>query len=133
MAYELTLGPVRHEKNLKTGRFIKGSTPPLKGKKWEDVYSPEVIVRQKERVKNTFRRNLKGYCPAAGLNRRKVVAVKDGRFFVFESAREASEKTGAGCPNICECCKGHRKSSHGFRWFYEDDERWMELITKDNE
>lgn len=72
MAYELTLGPVRHEKNLRNGRFMKGSTPPLKGKKWEDVYSPEVIAKQKERIRHTFHRNPKGYCPVAGLNRKKV-------------------------------------------------------------
>lgn len=130
MAYELYLEPVRYEKNLQTGQFMKGNTPPLKGKKWEDLYSPEVIARQKERIKNTFRRNRKGYCPAAGLNRKKVVAVRDGQFFVFESARQASKKTGAKCCNICECCKGRRKSSAGFRWFYEEDENWMGLIEK---
>lgn len=130
MEHELYLSPVRPERNLKTGQFMKGHKPPLKGKTWKEVYSPEVYARQMERIRNTFRRNPKGYCPAAGINRKKVVAVKDGKFFVFDSAREASAKTGALSCKICECCKGRRKHSGGFRWFYESDERWLELVTK---
>lgn len=126
---ELTLNPVRPTRNLQNGQFLKGITPPLKGKTWEEFYSKETIEKQRQRIRETFKRNPKGCCPAAGHNKRKVVGINEGKFFVFESAREAHRITGAPASKITQCCRGSRKTSGGFKWFYENDNRWMKLIN----
>lgn len=38
----------------------------------------------------------------------------------FESMVDASADTGVSKPNICNCCKGNRKSAGGFRWSYNE-------------
>lgn len=37
---------------------------------------------------------------------------------VFKSLRDAARATGANPPNICNCCKGKKKTAGGFHWRY---------------
>ena len=37
----------------------------------------------------------------------------------YSSLTEASRQTGCSAPNICDCCKGNRKSAGGFIWKYK--------------
>lgn len=42
---------------------------------------------------------------------------KEGNFIAkYESAREAQKETGVGYKLISACCKGNKKSAHGFVW-----------------
>ena len=45
-----------------------------------------------------------------------ILCVETGE--VFASIADASEATGANKPNICNCCKGNRKTAGGFHWRY---------------
>lgn len=46
---------------------------------------------------------------------------KDGELIrVWDSAMSASRGTGVNNAKICECCRGKRKFSGGFRWEYAD-------------
>ena len=38
----------------------------------------------------------------------------------YSSLTEASRQTGCSAPNICDCCKGNRKSASGFIWKYKE-------------
>ena len=38
----------------------------------------------------------------------------------YSSLTEASRQTGCSAPNICNCCKGKRKSTGGFIWKYKE-------------
>ena len=46
---------------------------------------------------------------------------KEGKFISeFQSVMEAERQTGCNHGNICECCKGKRKSAGGFIWKYKE-------------
>lgn len=47
-----------------------------------------------------------------------VLCVETGE--VFKSLREAAKATGANPPNICNCCKGKKKTAAGFHWQYAE-------------
>ena len=55
-------------------------------------------------------------------NSRAIIQyTKDGVFVaIFDSARTAQRETGVNNAKICDCCKGRRKTSGGFRWEYAD-------------
>ena len=45
---------------------------------------------------------------------------KDGEFIAeYSSIHEAERQTGCNQGNICQCCKGNRKSAGGFIWKYK--------------
>ena len=59
-----------------------------------------------------------------------VVAIRDGEFWGrWASASEAARITGANEVNIRACCKGKRPRSGGFEWYYEEDDRWTEIVS----
>ena len=41
---------------------------------------------------------------------------------IWDYYKQASEELGINCGNICNCCKGKRKSAGGFIWKYADAE-----------
>ena len=46
---------------------------------------------------------------------------KDGKFIAeYPSIKEAEKQTGCYQENICNCCKGKRKSAGGFIWKYKE-------------
>ena len=151
-SYELTFtDKPKTDRNLKTGRFIKGMTPHNKGKKWSEWMDG----RKQKRVKKQALANLdKGRRTKGrlygGRPKRKVIAVTDeGEFFVFAHAKKAVEWSG-GCPNnIRRCCRenaqhkellkpfshptGRINNDHkymGVRWYFEDTNDWIEKIKQ---
>lgn len=129
---ELHLEPKKFERNPVNGRFLKGRPSPFKGKKWKDFYSDEKVKGIIEKIKSTLKPNSKGVCQCAGHNRKRVVAIKNSSFFIFDSIKEASIKVGINSANILRCCKGERKTSGGYEWYYEEDNSWCDLITHSN-
>ena len=140
-SYELYIPPVIKPRN---GRFQKGRVPENKGKKWDD-YMPKSSQR---RCRKGWK-NLQKYRPTtrpdtAGRCRKPVVAVTDeGRFYVFDYVGGAAKHLGCSRENIGRCCRenrdhrpdvrnGHINTDHrymGIRWYFEDDEIWMEKIN----
>lgn len=49
-----------------------------------------------------------------------ILCVETGE--VFASIADASAATGANKPNLCNCCKGKRKTAAGFHWRYASKE-----------
>jgi hypothetical protein len=86
-----------------------------------------------------------------GLNKRAVVCITEDGVFVgrFESGAEAGRLTGLQGRNIRACCEckprrvkirgkeryyirkhaGKTVDGRRLRWFYEDNDRWLELIN----
>lgn len=124
---ELYIAIEKFDRNLLTGRYLKGSTPHNKGKKWNDYMDKRKI----KRIKRIAIKNLRPRMDIGGWNARKVVAVDaEGNFFLSPSAVKASEKTGICRRNICSCCNGKRKHAGGYRWFFEDSNEWLNLIKQ---
>jgi len=123
---ELYLPPILPKP--KNGRFVKGSIPHNKGKKWSDYMD----MRKGKRV---IRRNLtnRGNPNLPGANRKAVVMIKDNRLIaVFSSAMKASETTNLIRENISKCCRKLRRSHGGYKWFYETDfENWKKEIQNE--
>lgn len=57
---------------------------------------------------------------AADASKRKVCQydLKDNIINIFDSQREASDKTGTCRSSITRCCTGNRKTAGGFKWKY---------------
>ena len=145
-SYELTFTDIpKTDRNLKTGRFIKGMTPHNKGKKWSEWMDG----RKQKRVKKQALANLdKGRRTKGrlygGRPKRKVIAVTDeGEFFVFAHAKKAVEWSGGRPDNIRRCCRENETTTltkskkvndeHkylGFRWYFESDDKWTNKIRK---
>ena len=52
------------------------------------------------------------------MNCKSVVAIKNSKVFVYNSIKEASEKTGVYRSNIGECCNGIRQTAGGYKWAF---------------
>ena len=58
---------------------------------------------------------------ASNVNKRKKISMKslDGKtLFIFDSILEASIITGYPNTGICDCCRGGRATSKGYKWEY---------------
>jgi len=115
------------ERNPKNGRFLKGSTPWNKGKKWEEIFDKKT----REYILNNLGKYRTGNPHIGGNNAIRVVAIKDGKLCgVFDSSNDAMRKTGICARNIRSVCSGKRKTAGGYKWYYEKDTEWIELINK---
>lgn len=38
----------------------------------------------------------------------------------YQSTMQVARELGFSCGHICECCKGKRKTAHGFKWKYKE-------------
>ena len=72
---ELYIPPQRLNRNPINGRFLKGSIPHNKGKKWDD-YIPS---HKRESMIKGLALGRTGNPNIAGCNAKKVVAIKSGR------------------------------------------------------
>ena len=118
---ELYLQPVKFNRNLLTGRFLKGSTPHNKGKKIEQYMDIKKIDKIKKFLKRTGNKNI------AGWNKKKVCTFIDNKLYVFESSVDAGKKMGIQSRNIRNCCNGKRKHCGGFKWFNFDSDELINL------
>lgn len=116
---ELYIEPKRANKNVLTGRFVKGCVPHNKGKKWSEWMDG----RKCKKVLNNLQRV--GNPNLAGWNARKVVGLKDGKFRIFKSCSDAGRQLGIQQRNINSCCNKKRKTAGGFLWYFEDDNEWI--------
>lgn len=122
---ELYIPPQRLTRNAVNGRFMKGHVPFNKGKKWSDYMD----MRKAKRVKRIGMKNLKRGYVIAGWNAKPVVAILDGKIAgIYPSSNEAGRKTEVCSRNIRRCCDGKCHHAGGFRWFWEDDNTWFDLI-----
>lgn len=125
MSYELYI-PRTITVNPINGQFLKGHVPHNKGKRWEDYMD----MRKARRIKKNLEiGQRKGNPSLGGWNARAIVAIKDGRLCgVFSSSNDAERKTKICARNIRSVCSGKRKRAGGYEWYYENDNRWIELI-----
>jgi hypothetical protein len=155
-AYELTLGQQPLTRDPRTGRFRKGHIPANKGKRWIDYMPKRSQRRAAKGWANVDKFRKAG--ANAGWNKRPVVCITEDGVFVgrFESAAEAARIAGTFSTLISKCCSrnlvvsrffdkkrdkyyhhsyirqtaGKTKDGRRLRWFYEDDDRWIEIINK---
>lgn len=113
--------PVRNKKN---GRFLKGHVPHNKNKNWSEWMDGRKRKKVLKCLKRTGNPNL------AGANAKKIVGVKDGKFIVFPHSEEAGSRLNISARNIRSCCHKKRKSAGGWKWFFETDNEWTQLIKK---
>lgn len=148
--YELTLPPVRPQRNPLTGRFLKGHVPANKGKKWDEFMPKRSQRRSAKGWKNLEKHRVR---PAtAGRKPKQVVAATgDGKFYVFANTLKSAEWVGGNRYNIARCCrfnearkvnkqdysKGRPKGSGcintdhqylGVRFYFETDNIWIQKI-----
>lgn len=123
---ELYIPPIPPERNPVNGRFNKGRTPHNKGKKWSDYMDG----RKAKRVMRIAKQNLRPNYNIGGWNKKAVIMVdEEGNHAYFESAEAASRETGITATNIRRCCRRGRKRAGGYRWFWFEDNEWVEHIN----
>ena len=121
---ELYIAKDRPTLNPVTKAFLKGHVPFNKGKRWKEWMSKDAQLRAMRGWKN-----LKGRMDLGGWNAKPVVMIRDdGRWFIFPSILEAGRKTVVQSRNINSVCHKKRKHAGGFRWFFEEDNEWLDLI-----
>ena len=54
------------------------------------------------------------------LNAVRVIGIRDGRQIEFPSVHQAELKTGCSHSTIVKCCKGKKKTAHGYQWKYAE-------------
>lgn len=123
---ELWIERDRPTMNPVTKTFLPGHVPFNKGRRWKDWMSKNGQLRAMKGWNN-----IKGRKDIGGWNAKAVVMIReDGRWFVFPSASEAGRKTGIQEANIRSVCRKKRKRAGGYRWFFESDNEWMEIINR---
>lgn|SRR5574344_914277 len=125
--FELYIEPERPQRNRKTGRFMVGHVPFNKGMKWNDF-----IPSEKQRTIIDAAIKAFGSCKK-GSYKRSVVMIDGDRYKVFESAVDAWRKTGISRSNINRCCRHISTYAGGYKWFYEEDNQWCNLINNTKE
>lgn len=124
---ELYIEPERPSRNPLNGRFLKGVKPHNYGKemKYKSEKSKVKSLSNLEKGRGAWHKT------GAGCNKKKVVAIQGGKLCgVFESIMDAEKKTGISASlisRICNKIKGHNTAG-GFRWFFEKDDSWCNLI-----
>lgn len=121
---ELYIEPERPQRDKK-GRFIKGYHVASPRRLTPKFYAA-IMNNLKKATKIKGRKGLNKCKPVVGIR-------ADKTFVVFPSARLAERELG-----ITRCCVGNRcrgttkdRWMSGFKWFYEDDDRWMEEVKED--
>lgn len=138
-SYELTFGPVvsRPQRGA-DGRFLNGSTPHNKGKRWDDYLTPEQQRRSRTTCFSSTYRPANGYRPAnSGVKPKPVICLDSfGRLYFFASLEKAAAVVNCTAPCIRRCCDSNRSlvpsrrfgrlntdhMIHGLRFYYEADD-----------
>lgn len=134
-SYELTFSEERPQRNFVNGRFLKGSEPHNKGKKWDEYMSKEGQERAKKGWKNMHRQEIR---PAnSGRPRRAVIALVDGRPRYIKDIATAGRLINGRLGNVQRCCAENKKNGYervhtykGIAFFYEDDDTWQAFVKK---
>lgn len=131
-SYELWVAPERSDRNLKTGRFMKGVTAWNKGKTWDDMH---IGKRKRRRMLANLEKGRKKFtrrADNAGRNKKPCVCVDDeGNWCRYSSMAQAGEVNGIASANVRRsCASGGKLRAGGLRWFFEDDKTWTKLIKQ---
>jgi hypothetical protein len=125
-AHELIFTERPPLQNKVTGCYMEGHVPFNKGRRWSEYMS-----------KRSQRRCARGWTNIDKFrNKRAVVAITEDGVFVgrFESGMSAARASGAQPRNINSCCRKMRRHAgktidgRRLRWFYEDDDSWINEI-----
>ena len=137
--YELTLPPERPDRNLQTGRFMKGHVPANKGLKWSEYLGRRAQKRCAKGWINLELYGRKGN-PTAGRPKKPVVAIdEEGNFRVYSSVSATGRHYGISKENIARCCRLNSRGQHtgntnhryyGLRFYFEEDGTWTEKINR---
>ena len=146
-SYELNFTEIpQTDRNLKTGRFLKGMTPHNKGKKWADFMDGQ----KQKKVMRIALQNLEtarrlGHCgKAGGRNKKPIIAVLDnGEWLMFPESKAAAAWCGGLRESICRCCRENERTTltkggkvndnHkylGVRWYFDSDDKWTLKIKR---
>lgn len=135
-SYELTLAPVRPQRNAVTGRFMKGHIPANKGRKWNEWASKRSQKKMQKGWVNLITHRPKKRADTAGRCRKPIIAVReDGRFMFFKDSFVAGQWCGGRRENVNRCCRDNQQrkvnlktgkinTDHqymGIRWYFESD------------
>lgn len=128
---ELYIPIERPTRNLVNGRFLKGHTPHNKGKKlkFHSRWSKRRCLKNLEKGRGAWHKT------GAGMNRKSVVAIKNGQLCgIFPSIQDAGKATGVSPSLISYIChkKPGKHKACGFEWFFENDNTWCDLILNGN-
>ena len=146
-SYELNFTEIpQTDRNLKTGRFLKGMTPHNKGKKWSEWMDGRKLEKVlKQALKNLETARRLGHCgKAGGRNKKPIIAVLDnGEWLIFPESKSAAKWCGGYRCNINRCCRENERTTltkgkkvndnHkylGVRWYFESDNKWMLKIKR---
>lgn len=146
MAYgELYIPVKRPDRNVKTGRFMKGSVPHNKGKKWSDYMGKRAMKRCAKGWKNISEHRPKHRPDLAGRFCKQVIAVDcEGKWFHFSCSATAAKWICGNRENVGRCCRcnqarhvnkktGAINTDHkymGVRFYFEEDNIWTEKIKQ---
>jgi hypothetical protein len=122
--FELYIPPVFI--NPLNGQFMSGHKPFNKGIPMKNWMDGKKIKKVKKYLKLA---RIKGNETMPGANRKKIVAIKDGRLIAYNSAVEAEKilrQKGIKIShrNINKVCHGddkHRKRAGGYFWHFADN------------
>ena len=146
-SYELNFTEIpKTDRNLKTGRFLKGMTPHNKEKKWSewmDGRKQKKVLKQALKNLETARRL--GHCgKAGGRNKKPIIAVLgNGEWLIFPEGKSAAKWCGGNRYNVGRCCRENERTTltkggkvndnHkylGVRWYFESDNKWTLKIKR---
>ena len=116
---ELYIPIERPTRNLVNGRFLK----------FHSRWSKRRCLKNLEKGRGAWHKT------GAGMNRKSVVAIKNGQLCgIFPSIQDAGKATGVSPSLISYIChkKPGKHKACGFEWFFENDNTWCDLILNGN-
>lgn len=143
MSWELTLPPPPPVRNRATGRFLPGSTPHNKGKRWDEYMTKRQQRKSAKGWKNVITHRPKHRPDTSGRCRKQVMAIlDDGRSIRFAYLGDAAEWIGGNRENVGRCCRynqanhinlktGKINTDHrykGVRFYFLTDDNWWDKI-----
>lgn len=138
MSYgELSLPPVRPERNAVTGRYMKGHTPTNKGKKWSEYLSKTAQQRCSKGWENLSKYRRSGLKHPEKFRKPIIAVSHDSTFRMFTHAAAAIQWLGRGniynVQRCCRCNEDGKNTEHaylGVRFYYESNEIWLTKIKQ---
>lgn len=107
---------ISEETRKKMSEAKKGIAPWNKGKHFSE--ETKIKISESNKGKTPWNKGISGYIT----RKRKPICQYDleGKLLnVFDSVKEAAEKTNTLPSGIVKCCKGLSKKSKGFKWSYK--------------
>lgn len=139
---ELYLPPIATGHSKSTGRFLKGHVPANKGKHWSEYMSKRAQRRAAKGWSNLEKYRPKTRPDLAGRCKKKVVAVTDDGFRIFDYSVDAATWCRGDRANVNRCCRlnaerhvnrktGKVNTDHAYCgarfYFYDDPIMWEKI------